>query len=54
MVKGIITYIPKEFKIELDDYKSKYNILRNSDAMKLMIRDLRIGKEIRLRLGGRK
>ncbi len=50
MVKGGMKYLPKEFFIELDNTKSMYDLRRDSDAIRRLIEDLRIGREIKFAL----
>ena len=47
MTKGTYKYIPKEFVEELANFKIKFNILKDSDAMRKLIEDAKIGREVR-------
>ena len=46
MVKGTMKYVPKEVVAYLDECKQKFN-LKESEAFRQMIKDSKIGKEVR-------
>ena len=46
MTKGAHIYIPKEFFEELEEMKHKFN-MKNKDALRQIVKDSRIGREVR-------
>ena len=52
MVKGTIKWVPKEFLIELNNIKFKFN-LKDSDCFRRIAEDARIGREIKFTLDRR-
>lgn len=50
MVKGRVTYVPKEFIEELDNTCKIYELKNRSEAMRKIIQDMRIGREIKFKL----
>lgn len=48
MSKGGMKYVPKEFLIELNNTKSMYSIDKEAEAIRKMLEDLRIGRELRM------
>ena len=47
MTRGQYKYIPKELVEYLDDYKKRFN-LKDSDAMRKILIDSKIGHQIRI------
>lgn len=53
MTKGGINYVIKELLEEIDNTKKMYSLEKSSEAQRKIVEDLRLGRQLKIKIIGR-